>query len=701
MFSLRSGCARSRSLSVLLGLICLAALEGSPALAFAGPPSTGLGRPEGEPLPDPLAGKAASAQLITFSEFPLGTQIRTQYASRGVIFGGDSPFITSDSCNRTSPVLSGSPLFEGAIEGTFVSPNDGQTPITVSEFSLDAGCFDALRSVRLEWFDRQGRKIGQRTGTQRGIERITVTGGNIARFRIEIIENEPAGYAIDNLTFDPTIRASVLFRESQDGKKDGTWALSSDEVPGFDHTALQLDGLVYESHPGYPAGTYTDPTGQERRRVATVRGVQSVHSRGTFEHDAMPGRPSPKLDFEEVSIDRGLAQRMQGRIQQKIDQHAGFLYLDFSSLEAIATTLAPARQKGADNNFTCVGLVEWAAESAGHNGGEGFVPARFESFPLVSSLRPFRVIQIPLLSPQLLNYSMLFGDAVGSARQWLQGLLDPVDFLVVDPLGRRLGYRAGVGEINEIPGAFFSGDGKVEQYFIPNPLPGPYRVDLFGLGQRVNAGLQSATGGRMIQQMLGAGERMAVDLMVDTVPGGRGDLDGDGDIDSRDANLLGARLNTFTNAFNDPADLDGDGVITDRDSELLEGACSRPGCVRGEVTAACTPGSTTLCLGGGRFKLEMTWKTPQGQQGSGHAVAVNRDSGYFWFFDANNAEVIVKVINGCAVNSRYWVFAAGLTAVETQLVVTDTVRGVTRRFTNTQGVPFQPLQDAGAFETCP
>ena len=46
---------------------------------------------------------------ITFSEYPLDTAISNQYASQGIIFGGDSPFISTDSANPTSPVLSGTP----------------------------------------------------------------------------------------------------------------------------------------------------------------------------------------------------------------------------------------------------------------------------------------------------------------------------------------------------------------------------------------------------------------------------------------------------------------------------------------------------------------------------------------------------------------------------------------------------------------
>jgi len=122
----------------------------------------------------------------------------------------------------------------------------------------------------------------------------------------------------------------------------------------------------------------------------------------------------------------------------------------------------------------------------------------------------------------------------------------------------------------------------------------------------------------------------------------------------------------------------------------------------GPVTppGACSPGATTLCLNGGRFKVEATWST--GTSGAAaRAEAQGSDSGRFWFFSADNTEVVVKVLNGCGLNSRYWVFASGLTNVETLITVTDTQNGTTRRYFNPQGKTFAPVQDVGAFETCP
>jgi hypothetical protein len=119
------------------------------------------------------------------------------------------------------------------------------------------------------------------------------------------------------------------------------------------------------------------------------------------------------------------------------------------------------------------------------------------------------------------------------------------------------------------------------------------------------------------------------------------------------------------------------------------------------VAGSCVPGSTTLCLNGGRFRVQATFATPQGQSGNATAVPETTDTGTFWFFSATNVEAIVKVVSGCSFNQRYWVFAGGLTNVAVTVTVTDTRTGQVRTYTNPQGTPFAPIQDTNAFATCP
>jgi len=84
-------------------------------------------------------------------------------------------------------------------------------------------------------------------------------------------------------------------------------------------------------------------------------------------------------------------------------------------------------------------------------------------------------------------------------------------------------------------------------------------------------------------------------------------------------------------------------------------------------------------------------------------VTLTSDSGYFWFFNPANIEVVVKVLRACSQAApRYWVFAAGLTNVEVTLQVTDTQAGGSpKTYLNPLNTPFQPIQDTDAFATCP
>ncbi len=115
----------------------------------------------------------------------------------------------------------------------------------------------------------------------------------------------------------------------------------------------------------------------------------------------------------------------------------------------------------------------------------------------------------------------------------------------------------------------------------------------------------------------------------------------------------------------------------------------------------CVPGPTALCLQDGRFKVEGTFQAPDGQIGSAKTVKLTEETGYFWFFSDTNVETVVKVLNACTFNQRFWVFAGGLTNVRTTLTVTDTATGQVRTYQNPQGTAFQPIQDASAFATCP
>lgn len=117
----------------------------------------------------------------------------------------------------------------------------------------------------------------------------------------------------------------------------------------------------------------------------------------------------------------------------------------------------------------------------------------------------------------------------------------------------------------------------------------------------------------------------------------------------------------------------------------------------------CVPSATVLCLGDARFQVTATWEDFTGGLGGGQAVplAERDDTGLFWFFNEANVELTVKVLNGCGVNDRYWVFIASGSTVEYTIDVTDTRAHQTRTYDNDLGATPELVPDTAAFATCP
>lgn len=111
--------------------------------------------------------------------------------------------------------------------------------------------------------------------------------------------------------------------------------------------------------------------------------------------------------------------------------------------------------------------------------------------------------------------------------------------------------------------------------------------------------------------------------------------------------------------------------------------------------------ASPLSLHGGRFKVEATFRDPHTRAlAPAEPKPLTDDTGLFWFFDRANLELVVKTLDGCAVNDHFWVFAAGLTDVEVEITVTDTVSGTWKSYRNPPHTAFLPIQDTLAFD-CP
>jgi hypothetical protein len=112
--------------------------------------------------------------------------------------------------------------------------------------------------------------------------------------------------------------------------------------------------------------------------------------------------------------------------------------------------------------------------------------------------------------------------------------------------------------------------------------------------------------------------------------------------------------------------------------------------------AVCAPSDTALCIQAARFQVRVHWTDFHGNSGSGRAVAITPDTGYFWFFASSNVELVVKVIDGRAVNRMFWVFCGALSTVSYELTVQDTQTGTVKTYTNPAG-RLRSFADTSAF----
>ena len=83
----------------------------------------------------------------------------------------------------------------------------------------------------------------------------------------------------------------------------------------------------------------------------------------------------------------------------------------------------------------------------------------------------------------------------------------------------------------------------------------------------------------------------------------------------------------------------------------------------------CRPETASLVFADG-FKVAMCYETAGGEVGEGKAgIWASGESGLLWFFNRDNAEVLVKVLNGCHLTGHYWVYVAPVTDLAFNLYV--------------------------------
>jgi lysyl endopeptidase len=116
----------------------------------------------------------------------------------------------------------------------------------------------------------------------------------------------------------------------------------------------------------------------------------------------------------------------------------------------------------------------------------------------------------------------------------------------------------------------------------------------------------------------------------------------------------------------------------------------------------CVPGPDTACLLGSRFKVEVEWTDFSSVTRDAHvASAGTSDTALFYWTNPNNWELLIKGINACSLNNKFWIYFAAATNVGYRVTVTDTQAGGSPKvYSNALGNLAQATNDINAF-SCP
>ncbi|HSP34614.1 MAG TPA: trypsin-like peptidase domain-containing protein [Thermoanaerobaculia bacterium] len=111
----------------------------------------------------------------------------------------------------------------------------------------------------------------------------------------------------------------------------------------------------------------------------------------------------------------------------------------------------------------------------------------------------------------------------------------------------------------------------------------------------------------------------------------------------------------------------------------------------------CSPSTTNVCLVNNRFKVSMTYNGANMQA----TPFTGGNTGLFsQTSDPSNIEVLLKMIDACGFNAKFWVYSGGTTDQGIAITVVDTKTGTTKTYTNPKSTKFQTITDASAFN-CP
>lgn len=339
-------------------------------------------------------------------------------------------------------------------------------------------------------------------------------------------------------------------------------------------------------------------------------------------------------------------------------------------------------------------------------GTQEIAPVRYQFDPLVTAVGgSFYFVASP--EPARMELWRSDGSAAGTAPVRSNG--EVVSWFIMDELteaGGKLFF------VTRNPDRLWRSDGTEAGTFVVKSLD--VIEDVVGLGSLVMFVADDGTHGLelWVSDGTGAGTRMVRDVRpgpeasrpLELTPApGRAYFTAEDGVHGRelwqtDGTLAGTRL--VQDIWAGPAS-SSPSELTAADSRLFFSANDgltgyEPWSLLYAASGACASSETAMCLQGGRYRVEAFWHDFAGNSGHAHAVALTADSGYFWFFDAANVEVVLKVLDGSPVNGHAWVFFGSLSSVHYTVTVTDTQTLAARRYVNPSGT-LASVADTDAF----
>jgi hypothetical protein len=121
-----------------------------------------------------------------------------------------------------------------------------------------------------------------------------------------------------------------------------------------------------------------------------------------------------------------------------------------------------------------------------------------------------------------------------------------------------------------------------------------------------------------------------------------------------------------------------------------------------EVCKGCAATASALLLDGGRFRVEVEFRSPTTQLlTAAQAVQLSDESGFFWFSEPGKPEVFTKVLDACNGSGQVSILTGGVTDLELVERVTDLATGATWEKKNPSGQIFTAQSDGQALSCHP